>query len=254
MNPIAHKYGASPLPGVNLIPSEIAERKKMRAVVTTAVVVVAIAVAVVALGFATAFVAKLTVESDRDAAMQDEAAAVAGRDGKAPVYDDVRAREQQEFTLAQVGFGEIDYAQLAASIQGTANADTSFDEIVLTGPNGEGIPVEAVEGAAFGPGVGTLEFLARATSLEAANDLISRLEAVPGLANVRGMTDSVGSDGAETYWQVEGTAALTDLLLTDRLLPTGGISGVGDVLAPIVEPSPDASATPSPEPTSAEEG
>lgn len=254
MNPTAQKYGASALASVNLIPTEIADRKKMRAAVTSAVLVVVIAVGVVAVGFAISLIARLAVEADRDNAVSDEAAAVSERDGKVQVYYDVLAREQEEFTLGQIGFGEIDYAQLTASIQGTADIDTSFDEIHLLGPSAEGIVDASSEGTVFGSGVGSVEFIARATSVEAATALIARLEAVPGLANVRAVTEEVGSDGANTYWEVEGAAVLTDLLLTNRLVPVDGISGVGAVLAPIVEPSASPSATPTPAPSSTEEG
>ncbi|MDN4482048.1 hypothetical protein [Demequina lignilytica] len=254
MNPIAQKYGASALAGVNLIPTEIAERKKMRTVVTMSVIAVVIAIAAVALAFAVAFIARLAVEADRDNAAADEAAAVAARDGKAQVYYDVRSREQEEFTLAQIGFGEIDYAQLTASIQDTADDESAFDSIHVIGPDADGIVDSSDDGSAYGAGIGSLTFIARADSVDAANALLVRLENVPGVANVRGVTEAVGSDGAETYWSVEGTAVLTDLLLTNRLIPAEGISGVAGVLAPIVEPSAEPSATPAPSPTATEEG
>ncbi|WP_062295575.1 hypothetical protein [Demequina maris] len=254
MNATAQKYGAPPLAGVNLIPVEIAERKKMRAVITAAVMAVIVAAALVAVAFGAALVAKIAVEADRDTAAQDEATALVERDAKTQVYYDVLAREQEEFTLAQIGYGEIDQADLAASIQQTANDDTSFEVIHVVGPNAQGIVEAGGDGDVYGTGIGTVEFTARATTLETATALLRRLENVPGLANVRGATESIGSDGAGNYWQIEGTAVLTDLLLTNRLIPTEGISDVAGVLAPIVEPDAEASASPSPEPTATEEG
>ncbi|MDN4473349.1 hypothetical protein [Demequina zhanjiangensis] len=252
MNPIAQKYGAPRLPGINVIPQEIAEKKKMRAAITTAVLVVLIAVAVVIVGFVLAFIARVAIEADRDSAVEDELAAVAERDGKAQIYYDVLEREQEEFTLAQIGFGEIDYAQLTASIQGTASGETRFEEIHLEGPSALGVVDTTSDGSVFGGSIGTVSFIAHAESLEAANALIASLEAVPGIANVRGVTEAVGSDGADSYWRLEGEGVLTDLLLTGRLIPTDGLTAVDSALAPIIGPTVEPS--PTPVPSASEEG
>lgn len=262
MNPVAQKYGAAILAGVDLLPSEIAERKTMRSVRSLAVLMVVIAVGVVIAMFALFFGLRTAAQAGLDDALIAQDAAVAERDGKAGVYDDVRTREAEEYTLAQVGFGEMDYAQLTAAVQSTVDKDTSFDLIEVFGPSAAGLGGGSQD-TVFRGGVGTMTFLARATSLETATALIARMEELPGIGHVRATTEAYATDEGVVYLEVKGAAIITDLRLTGRLVPQEGIAGV-DALTIIAEqdptgfpiPSPEPSAEPSasPSPSATEEG
>lgn len=262
MNPVAQKYGAAHLAGINLIPVEIAERKRMRTFVSMAVISVLGAIALVILAFLAAFTTRQAAQGDLDDALAAQTAAVADRDGKAGIYRDVQERESAEYALAQIGFGEMDYAQLTSALQSVTNDDTSFDLFEVAGPSAAGLGGGAQDGV-FRGGVGTFLFEARATSFESATALIERMEAIPGIAQVRGTAEYYDADGSDFYFRVEGAGVITDLRLTGRLTPEGGISGV-DALTliaeqdpeqfPIPVASPSAEATPSPSPSASEEG
>ncbi|MDN4486705.1 hypothetical protein QQX10_00825 [Demequina sp. SYSU T00039] len=259
MNPTAQKYGASVLAGVNLIPADIAERKKMRAVRTTAVIVVLIAVGAVVVAFLLALAARGVAQLDLDNASRDQEAAIAERDGKAQVYTDALQREREEYTLAQIGFGEIDYAQLTAQIQATRSDTASFDSILVHGPTADTLGAGPRDDL-YGGAVGTFEFEARAESQASASALLRRLEAIPGIADVRGVTEAFATEGGVDYWEVSGTGSITAKWLTLRLVPEDGFAGVDAVTvveaqdtdeespltAPSATPSPSAEPTASP--------
>ncbi|WP_152659418.1 hypothetical protein [Demequina salsinemoris] len=218
----------------------------MRAVITTAVFTVLIALGVVVALWLLALGWKAAASSSRDSAAEEELVAVAERDAKSQVYYDVVERESEEFTLAQIAYGEIDQAQFTAVIQSVANDETSFDTIAILGPNAVGLGGEESEGGIYGSGIGLVTFTARATSLDEATALIDRLDAVPGLANVRYDTEAYQLDGADAYYGVTGKATLTGTLLTHRLIPESTLSDLSNVVAPgVVVPSPSASPTPS---------
>ncbi|WP_062293375.1 hypothetical protein [Demequina phytophila] len=227
MNETALKYGAPGLPGVNLIPAEIAERKKMNTVRGLAILAIVGAVALAVLGYLGALAAAGLAQGELDDAAATEATSVAARDAKASVYTDVLAREQQEYALAQVGYGELSYSALTAAFQSVANDSTSFDQIDVLGPNATALGT--VDDDLFGGGVGGVTFSARAESLDDATKLLERLEALPGIANVRGTSEAYEEDGATTYYRVSGSAIITDLRLTGRLTPEGSLSGVDAV-------------------------
>lgn len=258
MNPVAQKYGASSFVAVNLIPKEIAERKKMRTVQALAVLMVLVAVGIVAVGFLLFFAAKQVVQGQYDDAVAAEQTAVNERDSKVGVYDAVVERERQEYTLTQVGFGEMSYSQLTMAIQQTADESTSFDEIQVDGPGAFGLGGGSPD-PMFQGGVGSINFTARATSLESATALIQRLEALPGLAGVRGTAEAYASEGANVYYGITGTGVVTSLRLSDRLAPEQSISGV-DALAIVSALNPDSqlvpepAGSPSPAPSASEEG
>ncbi|MDN4489391.1 hypothetical protein QQX13_00940 [Demequina sp. SYSU T00068] len=260
MNPAAQKYGAPTLAGVNLIPADIAERKKMRAVRTTAIFVVLIAVGAVVVAFLLALAARGVAQLDLDNASNDQEVAIAERDGKAQVYTDALQREREEYTLAQIGFGEIDYAQLTAQIQSTRSDTASFDSIYYHGPTADSLgsgPRDDIYGAS----VGTFEFVARAESQNSASALLRRLEELPGIANVRGVAESFATDDAVDYWEVSGTGSITAKWLTLRLVPQEGFSGVDAVTVVESQESqegtsleaPSATPEPSVSPSAAEE-
>ncbi|WP_062520527.1 hypothetical protein [Demequina silvatica] len=227
MNETAVKYGAPGLPGVNLIPAEIAERKKMNTVRGLAILAIVGAIALAILGYLGALAAAGLAQNELDDAAATEAAAVATRDGKASVYTDVLAREQQEYALAQVGYGEMSYSALTNAFQWATNDSTSFDEITVLGPNATALGT--VDDELFGGGVGGVTFSARAESLDEASQLLERLESLPGIANVRGVSEAYEEDGATTYYRVSGSAVITDLRLTGRLTPEGSLSGIDAV-------------------------
>jgi arginine exporter protein ArgO len=255
MNPqLRAKYGSAHFPSVNLIPKEIAEKKALRRVQFVAVVAILIAVGVVALGYFGALATKQIAQNNVDDALEAQTAAVSERDAKVGVYDNYRRIETEEYGLTQVGFGEIDYAQLTTAIVGTANDETSFDAVQILGPNGAGFGAGTADPVFGVGGVGSIGFTARATSAEEATALIARMEAVPGIAKVTAVTEAYFSEDGNDYWQVEGTAGLSTVRLTMRLVPQDGIAGINvsetvRLQDPNEEPLPVTSASPSASPS-----
>lgn len=251
MNDIAKKVGAPGLPQVNLIPKELAEKRAMRAVQVTALFAVLIAVGLIVVGYVLALGAKTLAQNELEDARSEQSQALEARDAKVTVYDNALVREQQEYTLAQIGYGEVDYSQLSASVLATANADSSFDEVHFLGPSALGLG--SVQEGFYGGGVGSVEFVARTSSSEEATALIARLEAVPGIAKARGTAEEYVDDGGSTYWGVTGSALITDVRLTGRILPEEGITGIepaviaGGETAAIPTPEPSPTAEPSEE-------
>jgi hypothetical protein len=80
----AKKVGAPGLPQVNLLPTEFAEKRAMRAVQITALVAVLISVGVVVVGFVLMLGAKTLADNDRDNALAEQTLAIEERDAKAP--------------------------------------------------------------------------------------------------------------------------------------------------------------------------
>lgn len=253
MNDFAKKIGAPALPSVNLIPKDIAEKRAMRAVQFTALMAVVIAVGVVVVGYLGALGAKGLAERELTSARSGQEAAITQRDGMSDVYYAYVDREIEEYTLAQIGFGHVNYEQLATAILATANEDINFDDLRFQLPSAFGY-AGVISDPVFGGGVGSFEFQVRTDSAEAATEFLARMEQVPGVANVYGTVEAFFEDGdSGAYWQVSGQAVITELWLADQLLPEGAISGiegidifrVGDEAqtAPVPEPT----ATPSPE-------
>ncbi|WP_062377994.1 hypothetical protein [Demequina pelophila] len=232
MNPIAQKYGAPGLAAVNLIPVEIAEQKTLRRVQTLSALAVVAAVGVAGAGYAWGMFEKNSSENARNEAAQAELAAVNARDAKIDIYEQVKAAEREEYALAQIDYGDIDYAQLTAAIQSAMDADTGVDQFQVVGPNASGDVLGEHESDVYGNGVGTVTITARATSFDTATALISRLDAIPGLANVRGTVEAYAGDGADTYYAVDATGVLTDTLLQQRFIPASAISGIGALTEP----------------------
>lgn len=253
MNPTAVKYGAPPLASVNLVPKDIQERRKMRAVQLTAVVAVLIAIGAVLLAFLTAIGTQAAAKSGLDNALARQNEAIGQRDGKVNVYTAYATREAQEFALAQAGFGEIDYSQFATAFANAASdGKTSFETIAYFGPSALGFG-GSDQDPLFGTGVGSIQFTARAVSTVEATRLIKRLEALPGVASVRATTESFQSNSGETFWMVDGVAIITPSVLTMRIVPEETVTGVDAMVmvatqgsdAPGVAPTPAPSAAPS---------
>jgi hypothetical protein len=252
VNTIAHKYGASSLPGVNLLPLEVARRKAMRVVAAVAAIAVLGVIVVVGLGYAGVLAVKSVASSDRSSAAAAELDAVAARDGKRPTYEAVVKREAAEYALAQIGLGEADYAQLSGAVEATADANTSFDSITLSGPNALELGGTEPEGEIYGSGIGSVQFKARAVSMETATALIARIEAIPGIANVRSTAEQYSVNGSDVYYTIDGRGSLTTKVLTMRLVPTSGLTDVNALLSPkLAGPSAPPSAKPSPAPSPA---
>src|SRR6187431_2806327 len=126
MNPVAQKYGAFTLAGVNLVPKDIAERRKVRAVRFAATVAVLIALGVVVVLYLGALGAKAAANNDLNNTLADQADAIAARYAKATVYTDMVTREQQVYALSQAGYGEIDYAAYTSALMSAANGKATF--------------------------------------------------------------------------------------------------------------------------------
>lgn len=255
MNETAKRVGSPGLPQVNLVPKEFAEKRAMRAVQVTALVAVLIALAVIVLGYVLSLGAKQLAQNDLEDARADQTTTLQERDEKVTVYFNAVVREQQEYTLAQVGYGEIDYGQLSVAVLATANDESSFNLLHFMGPSalGLGSPQEGF----YGGGVGSVEFEARASSIAEATELIARIEAVPGIAKARGTAEQYATERGDTYWTVTGSAVVTDLRLTGRVVPDEGIAGLDPARIAEGGPAPSPSPTPSPvaSPTAtAEEG
>jgi hypothetical protein len=255
MNETSKKYGAAVLPSVNLVPKELSERRAMRAVQVTAWIVLLIAVGVVVAGFVLGLGAKALAESAVNESVDAQAAAVEERDALAPVYHAYRQREVEEFAIAQATYAEIDYTALGTAVLATANAESTFIELAFEGPNA--VTLNTTNEYAARGVVGTLIFSARATSLEEATAFIARLEQVPGLVDVAGVSERFNTDGADAYWQIEGIGSITLDWLTLRLLPEDSVTGV-DALRGATEAKtgeevePEPSASPSPDAADAE--
>lgn len=259
MNPVAAKYGAPLLASVNLVPKDIQERRKMRAVRTLAIVVVLIAIGAVAVGYIAALGAHALAQSNLNDKVAQQTEALNKRDSYAGVHTAYATRETQEFALTQIGWGEVDMSSFIAAIASQADGkDASFVSITVLGPNAMG-PGSGVQDLLFGASVGTVHFSATTSSSAQASSLLARLEATPGLAAVRGNAERIATIKDGVYWTVEGTALITPNALTGRLFPEESVVGlvpdsVLDTLLrdPNAEPSPEPSASPSPEATEGE--
>lgn len=263
MNETALKYGAAPFASVNLVPKEIAERKKMRAVRMVAIVALLATVALVVLGYLSALGMKAVAQRDLNDAAKQQYSAIETRDKNVPVYLSYVQREQQELALSQAGWAEIEYSNLTSAVANTANSkDANFDSLSFVGPSALGVPGPSGD-LLFGNGVGLVTFEAYAKSPTAASDLIARIEAVPGVGAVRANSEAYGGVLEETYWKVSGSAVITTNALTNRFLADNELTGI-DVLSLVIIPDapsgdedatpPSQEPTPSAEPTTEGEG
>lgn len=255
MNPLATKYGASPLPQVNLVPQDINDKRIMGLVRTFASLAVLAAVVLVGLAFFGAYTAKNAAKDSLDSAFTVEDNAVAERDAKRSVYEDYVTQETSELTLTQIGWAEMSDSDLVTSILAQVNTESSFESLHVYGPNANGIGGPEVP-SVFSGGVGRLDFVAETRSYEEGLALIARLEAVPGLAKVYGTSKEFGTSPQGTYWEVSGSAVITPLLLTGRLNPTDGIVDQSILEAITVPLSVGGTPSPAPsvEPTAGAEG
>lgn len=222
MNPIATKYGASPLPQVNLVPKEINDKRTMRFVQTIAGIAVAAAVVLIAVAYVGAYATKSVAKDSLYQAFSEEDAAVAARDERRDVYQDYVVQETAELTLTQIGWAELSYADLLASVLAQDNDQMSFGSVHFYGPNANGFGGAEVD-PVFGGGVGRVDFVAYVRTYEEALALIARLEEVPGLAKVYATAQNFESGSPNTTLEVDGTAVLAPLLLNGRLIPAEGI-------------------------------
>lgn len=263
MNPIVTKYGASPLPQVNLVPKNINDKRTMRLVKTIAGIAALAAVVLVALVFFGAYAAKTVSQNALRDALNDEDQAVAARDAKVDVYYDYVTQETQEFTLFQIGWPEIDNSRLLTSILAQDTDEVSFESVHIYGPNATvrgGPEVDPI----FGGGVGSFDFVAHARTYEDALALMDRLEEVPGIAKVQLQSQDYLGDVNNLSWEVTGRGVLTSLLLTHRLEPEDGIvdpqvvdallGGETGLAADASSPSPTPTPTPTPTATTESEG
>lgn len=258
MNPVALKYEAALFPSVNLVPKDIQERRKMRAVRFAAGVAVLIAIGLVVIAFLGALGAKAAAQSGLNDASAQQDEALQKRDSKAPVYDSYVAREQEEYALAQVGYGEIDYSQFATSITNTATNDkSSFVELHMLPPSPTGLGANSTD-PLFGTSVGSFTFVANSLDAAEARKLVARIDAVPGVASIHATAQKYTNDSNQIFWQIKGSGVITPVVLTMRIIPEDSVTGI-DVLTmvdsqdtdtPGVAPTP----APSPAPSASSEG
>lgn len=254
MNPIVAKYGAAPLPQVNLVPKNINDKRTMRLVKTVATMAALGAVALVVLVFLAAYATKTVSQNALRDALDAEDEAVAARDAKVDVYYDYVTQETQEFTLFQIGWPEIDNSRLLTSILAQDTEEVSFESVHIYGPNATTLGGPEVD-PLFGGGVGSFDFVVHARTYEDALVLMDRLEQVPGIAKVELQSQRYLGDISNLSWEVTGRGVLTSLLLTHRLDPEDGIVDpqvVEALLGGGTGPAGDAS-SPSPTPTATTE-
>jgi len=261
VNQVAKKYGASALPGVNLVPNEIAERRKMRSVRLMAIVAVLIAIGAVVVVYLGAVGTRVAAQSGLNDALNQQDAAIEQRDALAPVYAAYVEREIDEYALSQAGWGEIDLSQFIVAVANEASSDAaSFTSIQFLGPSAVGTGGDTQD-AVFASSIGTITFSAIAESPQEATALIARLEALPGLASVRATGGGFEGNEGEVFWHFDGVATVTPAVLTMRLIPQDSIIGLtpesieaavraasGQEVAPAPAP------VPSPSPTAQAEG
>lgn len=254
MNALADKYGATPLASVNLVPKEIAERKKLRAVQLLAVVAVLVALGLIVVGYLGALGARELARSDLQDAFDAQVQAFEARDQRVSVFDAYVNREVSEYTMSQVGWGEIDMSQFIVAIANQASGKaSSFKTITVLPPSALGAAVQGQD-PVFGNGVGAVNFVATASSAEEATKLIGRIEAVPGVASVRATAEEMTTEDNELVWSVEGTALITPNALTMRLVPSDSLTGLtGESILQALQGTPVPSASPSPEATESDE-
>lgn len=261
MNPVAQKFGAPALPQVNLVPKEFHEKRTMRVVQTFAGLAVAGVIALIAVVYVGTWIAHSVAQDNLNDALADEDVAVLDRDSRKTVYDAYVAQERSELTLAQIGWAEVDYANLLTATIAQDNPEISFKRLEFVLPNAAGgastQPVDLWDG-----GVGTVHFEMYARTYEEGLKGIATLEAVPGIANAYGMVQKYDEQGAVVLWKVSGSAEITELFLTNRLTPVDGLlvqdvldqivlsSQAGPPTAPPVEPTAAPTASPSPSPSS----
>ncbi|NTV38342.1 MAG: hypothetical protein HGA51_00055 [Demequinaceae bacterium] len=231
----------------------------MRTVRTFAGLAVAGVIALLAVLFVGAYAAKTVAQGNLEDSFKDEQAALEARDAKVSVYDQYVAEETRELTLVQIGWAEIDYAALEASVMAQANADASFTALNFYGPSADGAGGGAID-PLWGGGVGRMDFTAQTRTYAEAIALVGRLEALPGIAKVVATEQVYESEAPTVTWEVKGTGVITSTALTRRLLPVDGVidprlielilGGVGvPAPEPSVAPSAEPSAQPSAEPT-----
>ncbi|MFV0284876.1 MAG: hypothetical protein ACK5IM_00625, partial [Demequina sp.] len=138
MNPVDKKIGAPALPAVNLIPQEIAEATKLRAIKMTALFAVLIAVGVMVGAYVLALGAKQLAKNGLDDAITDQTTAIAERDAQKTVFDDLSTYESQAWTLGQIGYGDIAVQDLVTSVLSAAEDGTTFEIVVYYGPTETG--------------------------------------------------------------------------------------------------------------------
>lgn len=222
MNPVAQKYGASGFPEVNLLPKEIDQRRIMRVVQVGSVVGVLAVIALLALAYVGALASKSVVQGQLEDVFEKEDAAVKERDEKASVFNEFARREQQEYALLAIGWGETDFASALTATLAQDNPEVALIRFDYMGPNVVSVGGEKVD-PTLGGGIGRFNFTYTARTYEEALAYADRLEAVPGIAKVFATNQRFGADHGIDYWTVEGSAVITDAYLTRRLIPENGL-------------------------------
>lgn len=222
MNPIARKYGAPVLPQVNLVPKDLNDKRVMRFAQTIALIAALAVVGVVIIGFLGALATKQVASSGLHDALKDEDAAVESRDAKRDVYAAYVAQEQDEVALAEIGWSEMDYAALMDDVAAQSSTTAVFVTLNFQLPTAEGTG-GTTKDKLLGGGVGSIDFIAHASTYEEGLAFIARLEAVPGLARVVGTVQAYESEPPVTSWQITGTMEIMPNYLTGRLTPQGGV-------------------------------
>ncbi|MDE0573048.1 hypothetical protein ON058_06440 [Demequina sp. B12] len=247
MKPVDKKYGAPALPSVNLIPQEIAEATKMRAVKFTAMFAVLIAVGVMVAGYVLALGAKQVAKSGLEDAIDEQRLALASRDSQVETYDALVEYESDAWTLGQIGYGDVDIANLVFSFLEVDTDETAIVGLTYTGPSAAGF--SQVNGSdTMVPGVGTIEFSAQTESYEEATALATRIEALPGLEQVTILTESYSTPDGALVWLVNGNVSIVESALTERFIDDEGFVVV-DPNAALSTDEPAAAPAPSPSPS-----
>lgn len=233
MNPIAAKYGAPPLPQVNLIPKDINDKRNMRVVQTFAVIAVVAAIGFIGVLTAFAMIAKNVAQDRLDNALADEDAAVQSRDELKPVYDAYLVQEKGELTLTQIGWAEMDNSALYTALAAQDNDQVAIKEVTFSLPSPEG-SAGASDEDLWNGGIGTINITAFARDRQSALDYSDRVEAIPGIARVVVRMQKFEMEGPQPYYKVGIQAQVMPNYLTNRLIPSAGLIG-SDLLQQAVE-------------------
>ncbi|MFV0285444.1 MAG: hypothetical protein ACK5IM_03520, partial [Demequina sp.] len=237
---------------VNLIPQEIAEATKLRAIKMTALFAVLIAVGVMVGAYVLALGAKQLAKNGLDDAITDQTTAIAERDAQKTVFDDLSTYESQAWTLGQIGYGDIAVQDLVSSVLNAAEDGTTFEKVVYFGPTATGSGMRNNSDTAI-PGMGTIEFKGWTESYETTTALAAAVEALPGLEQVLVTSETYTDGTGSVVWEFNGTATVTMSALTGRFIDDGSTVEVDPESLDAEETAPAPLPSLSPSPAATEE-
>lgn len=210
------KLGIPSLPQVNLLPSEVTEKRKVHVAQGRMVWSLIAVLVLCVLAFGAAYLVRVDSAARLDGALTTAEGLAAQKREYSPVISVIDGIEDVQTSRVFVLATEVDWSAYAYALAAVLPEDVTIDSLTVAASAAGETLIEGADPLTTA-GVGIMTFSATSPTLPDASAWIDSLESIPGLASANLQSSELQDSDGGTYYQVLATVQVTTDALAWRV-------------------------------------